>query len=136
METEATNWTITDILDMMSMIDAKLALKKEVAALEQQQQKSKGSQQSNNKGKSNNGGESKWEKRMPCRKHDGEHDWRDCPENKNRRPQSESKKEKDGRTRTFMNPEEQTPCRAPRRKAARVFSGASRPAPRWAIQRG
>ena len=33
---------LTDILDMMSTIDAKLALKKEVAALEQQQQKSKG----------------------------------------------------------------------------------------------
>ena len=87
---------LNDILDMMSTIDAKLALKKEVAALEQQQQKSKGNQQSNNnKGKSNNGGESKGEKKMPCRKHDGEHDWRDCPDNKNRRPQSESKKEKD-----------------------------------------
>ena len=33
---------LTSILDMMTMIDAKLALKKEVAALEQQQQKSKG----------------------------------------------------------------------------------------------
>ena len=28
------------------------------------------------------------------------------------------------------------PCDAPRRKAASVFSGASLPAPRWAIQRG
>ena len=67
---------LTDILDMMTMIDTKLALKKEVAALEQQQQKSKGNQQSNNKGKSNNGGESKGDKKQPCRKHDGEHDWR------------------------------------------------------------
>ncbi len=32
---------------------------------------------------------------MPCHKHDGEHDYRDCPDNKNRRPQSESKKEKE-----------------------------------------
>ncbi len=77
---------ITDILDMMSMIDLKLSLKQEVAALEQQQNKLKsGNQQSKNKGKSNNG-ESKGEKKMPCRKHDGKHDWRDCPDNKNRRP--------------------------------------------------
>jgi hypothetical protein len=73
-----------------------LALKKEVAALEQQQQQSKGNQQSNNKGKSSNGGESKGEKKTPCRKHDdGEHDWRNCPNTKNRRPQSDSKKEKE-----------------------------------------
>ncbi len=87
---------LTNILNMMSMVDAKMALKKEVAALEQQQQQSKGNQQSNNRRKSNNGGESKGEKKMPCRKHDGKHDWRDCPNNnKNRRPQSKSKKEKD-----------------------------------------
>jgi hypothetical protein len=32
---------------------------------------------------------------MPCHKHDGEHDYRDCPDNKNCRPQSKSKKEKE-----------------------------------------
>jgi hypothetical protein len=32
---------------------------------------------------------------MPCHKHDGEHDYRECPDNKNRRSQSESKKEKE-----------------------------------------
>jgi hypothetical protein len=32
---------------------------------------------------------------VSCRQHDGEHDWRNCPDNKNWRPQSESKKEKD-----------------------------------------
>ena len=86
---------ITDILDMISMIDLKLSLKREVAALKQQQNKSKsGNQQSNNKGKSNNG-ESKGEKKMPCRKHDGKHDWRYCPDNKNQRPQSKCKKEKE-----------------------------------------
>ncbi len=53
-----------------------------------------GNQQSKDEGKSTNG-ESKGERKMPCRKHDGEHDWRDCPDNKNRRPQSESKKEKE-----------------------------------------
>ncbi len=49
---------ITDILDLMSLIDSKLSLKREVTALEQQQNKAKsGNQQS--KGK--NGDESKGE---------------------------------------------------------------------------
>jgi hypothetical protein len=86
---------INNILDLMSLIDSKLSLKREVAALEQQQNKMKSkNQQSKDKGKSTNG-ELRGERKMPCRKHDGEHDWRDCPNNKNRRPQSESKKEKE-----------------------------------------
>jgi hypothetical protein len=30
---------------------------------------------------------------MPCHKHDSKHNWHDCLDNKNRRPQSKSKKE-------------------------------------------
>ncbi len=72
---------INDILDLMLLIDSKLSLKREVAALEQQQNKMKsGNQQS--KGK--NGGESKGEQQKnPCRKHDGAHKFKDCPDNKN-----------------------------------------------------
>jgi hypothetical protein len=55
------------------------------------------------------------EKKMPCRKHDGEHDWRNCPDNKNRQPQSKSKKEKDG-VRSLLGVvnfiKNQIPCRA------------------------
>jgi hypothetical protein len=72
-----------NILDLMSMIDTKLQLTKEMEALEKQQTK-KSNQQSKDK-KSKNG-ESKGERKMPCRKHDGDHDRRDCPDNKNCRP--------------------------------------------------
>jgi hypothetical protein len=86
---------INNILDLMSLIDSKLSLKLEVAALEQQQNKMKsGNQLSKDKGKSTNE-ESKGERKMPCQKHNGEHDWSDCPDNKNWRPQSKSKKEKE-----------------------------------------
>ncbi len=76
---------ITDILDLMSLIDSKLSLKREVAALEQQQNKMKSeNQQSKHKAKLTNGeSKSKEEHKMPCHKHDGEHDYRDCPDNKN-----------------------------------------------------
>ena len=95
-----------EILDLLSNIDTRLDLKAEVAFLERKESNAKNNNNSNdkssgkNKGKQSNGGEkgkSKDEKFKPCYKHDGEHDYRDCPENKNRRPQpqSESKKEKE-----------------------------------------
>jgi hypothetical protein len=53
-----------------------------------------GNQQSNKGGKSTNG-ESKGEsQKNPCKKHDGMHEWKDCPNNKNWEPQSKSVKEK------------------------------------------
>ncbi len=83
---------ITDILALMSIIDSKLSLKREVTALEQQQNKMKsGNQQSKDKAKLTNGeSKSKGERKMPCHKHDGEHDYRDCPDNK----KSEAPKQK------------------------------------------
>ena len=95
-----------EILDLLSSIDTKLDLKAEVAFLKRKENNAKNINNSNgkssdkNKGKQNNGGEngkSKDDKPKPCYKHDGEHDYRDCPDNKNRRPQpqSESKKEKE-----------------------------------------
>ncbi len=35
---------------------------------------------------------------MPCCKHGGKNDWRNCPNNKYRRPQSKSQKEKEAKT--------------------------------------
>ena len=91
-----------EILELLSMIDTKLDLKAEVAFLERKENpklnNSDRKSDGNKKGKQSNGGEggkSKEDKAKPCFKHDGKHDWRDCPDNKNRRPQSESKKEKD-----------------------------------------
>jgi len=90
---------VSDILSLMSVIETKLQLKKEVKALEEEKQrKQKSNQQSNDKGKK--GGDAKGEqKKNPCRKHDGAHDFRDCPDNPHRKgssskPASESNKEK------------------------------------------
>jgi hypothetical protein len=86
-----------EILELLSMIDTKLDLKAEVAFLERKENpklNNSDRKSDKNKGKQNNGGEggkSKDDKAKPCFKHDGEHDWRDCPDNKNRRPQNESK---------------------------------------------
>jgi hypothetical protein len=71
----------------MSMIDTKLQLKKETAALEQQQQNKKSLNQQSNRKFTN--GESKGEQQKnPCLKHDGAHEYKDCPDHKN----SKSKK--------------------------------------------
>jgi hypothetical protein len=91
---------VADILTtLMSVIKTKLQLKKEVKALEEEKQrKQKSNQQSNDKGKK--GGDAKGEqKKNPCRKHDGAHDFKDCPENPHRKgssakPASKSGKEK------------------------------------------
>jgi hypothetical protein len=90
---------VSDILDLMSTIETKLQLKKEIKALEEEKQrKQKSNQQSNNKGKKS--GEAKGEqKKNPCRKHDGAHDFKDCPDNLHRKgssskPASESGKKK------------------------------------------
>jgi hypothetical protein len=85
---------ITDILDLMLLINTKLQLKQETVALEQQQNRMKsGNQQSHNKGRPTNS-KSRGEHKMPCKKHDGAHDYWDCPNIKNQRPQSKSAKEK------------------------------------------
>ncbi len=79
----------------MLLINTKLQLKQETAALEQQQNRMKsGNQQSNKGGKSIND-ESKGEsQKNPCTRHDGAHEWKDCPDNKKQKPQSKSSKEK------------------------------------------
>jgi hypothetical protein len=74
------------------MINTKLQLKGEMKALEQQQSR-KSNQQS--KDKKSNKGESKGERKMPCHKHNGEHNYCNFLDNKNCRPQSKSKKEKE-----------------------------------------
>ena len=82
---------VNDILNMMSMIDTKLQQKKEVKALEEEkQQKNKSNQQSNDKGKKS--GEAKEEqKKNHCCKHDGAHNFKDCPNNlKNKKDSSKS----------------------------------------------
>ncbi len=83
----------------MSIIETNLQLKKEVKALEEEkQQKQKSNQHSNNKGKKS--GEAKGEqKKNPCRKHDGAHNFKDCPDNPHKKgssnkPASKSGKEK------------------------------------------
>jgi hypothetical protein len=79
-----------EILELLSMIDTKLDLKAEVAFLERKENpKLNNSDRKSDKkmGKQNNGregGKSKEDKAKPCFKHDGKHDWRDCPDNKNR----------------------------------------------------
>jgi hypothetical protein len=72
---------VSDILNMMSIINTKLQPKKEVKALEEEKQwKQKSNQQSNNKGEKS--GEAKGEqKKNLCRKHDGTHNFKDCPDN-------------------------------------------------------
>ncbi len=71
----------TDILDLILMINTELQFNKETKALEQQQQ----SKKSNQNQQSNKKGESKGEqKKNPCRKHGGAHDYKDCPDHKNK----------------------------------------------------
>jgi hypothetical protein len=84
-----------NILELMSMIDMKLQLKKKTTALEQQQQNKKSSNQQSNRKFTN--GESKGEQQKnPCLKHDRAHEYKDCPDHKNSqsKPSSESGKEK------------------------------------------
>ena len=90
---------VSDILNLMSTIETKLQLKKEVKALEEEKQrKQKSNQQSNDKGKKS--GEAKGQqKKNPCCKHNGAHNFKDCPDNPHRKgssakPTSESGKEK------------------------------------------
>ena len=68
------------ILDLLSMIDTKLALKEEVAILERKANPK--SDNSNRKSDKNKGGQSESKsKPNPCKKHDGAHDWKNCPDN-------------------------------------------------------
>jgi hypothetical protein len=52
---------ITDILDLILLIDTKLQLKQETAALEQQQNRMKSGNQQSNKGEKSTNGKSKGE---------------------------------------------------------------------------
>jgi hypothetical protein len=86
---------ITNILDLKLLIDTKLQLKQETAALEQQQNRMKSGNQESNKGGKSTSGKSKGESRKnPCKKHNDTHEWKDCPDNKNWKPQSKNAKEK------------------------------------------
>ena len=90
-----------EILDLLSIIDTKLDLKEEVAILEKKanpkpdnsnwkSDKHKGGQSNNKKSKPN-----------PCKKHDGAHDWENCPDNpykKNGTKKNGTKGESEGKT--------------------------------------
>jgi hypothetical protein len=77
------------------MIDTKLQLKKETAALEQQQQNEKSSNQQSNR-KFTNGESKGGQQKNPCRKHDNAHKYKDCLDHKNSqsKPSCKSSKEK------------------------------------------
>jgi hypothetical protein len=69
-----------EILDLLSIIDTKLALKEEVAILERKANLKPDN--SNRKSDKNKGGQSESKsKPNPCKKHDGAHDWKNCPDN-------------------------------------------------------
>ena len=70
------------ILDLLSIIDTKLALKEEVAILEKKANPK--SDNSDRKSDKHKGGQSNNESKLkpnPCKKHDGAHDWKNCPDN-------------------------------------------------------
>ncbi|KAL3806193.1 hypothetical protein ACHAXA_010840 [Cyclostephanos tholiformis] len=68
-----------DILELMTQIDNKFKLKAEAAALERKANPKEHSNHSKGKEKSSGGG-SKSRGKNPCRKHDGAHEWKDCPD--------------------------------------------------------
>ena len=88
-----------DILELMTQLDTKFRLKKEFAELEKQSLNNKqgksnqSSNNGNNKGGNGNGNGKKSSNSNPCRKHDGAHEWKDCPDNKSN--QNKSKGDKD-----------------------------------------
>ncbi len=77
-----------DILEMMTQLDKKFRLKKEFAELEKKPSNNSNNNNNNNKqgksqssgSKGGNGNEKKHSN--PCNKHDGAHEWKDCPDNK------------------------------------------------------
>ena len=83
-----------DILKFMTQLDTKFRLKKQFV-----EQEKKESGNNNNGGKSNNqlgmngssGNGGKKKQSNPCRKHDGAHEWKDCPGNSNNKEKSQSK---------------------------------------------
>ena len=83
-----------DILELMTQLDKKFRLKKEFAESEK---KSVNNNNNNNKpGKSQSnggGGKSDKKKSNPCRKHDGAHEWKDCPDNKSNENKAKSDKD-------------------------------------------
>jgi hypothetical protein len=70
-----------DILELMQTIDNNFKLKAEAAALEQKANPKGHSNHLKGKEKSSDGG-SKSGGKNPCRKHDGAHEWKDCPDYK------------------------------------------------------
>ena len=84
----------SDIIELMTQLDKKFWLKKEFAELEN---KSVNNNNNNNKpGKSQSnggGGKSDKKKSNPCRKHDGAHEWKDCPDNKSNKSKAKSDKD-------------------------------------------
>jgi hypothetical protein len=85
-----------DILEMMTQLNKKFRLKKEFAELEKNNNNNnnnngKSNQSSNGNNKGGNGGRKK-STSNPCRKYDGAHEWKDCPDNKSN---NKSKSDKD-----------------------------------------
>ena len=71
-----------EILALLSMIDTKLGLKEEVAILEKKANpKSDNSDRKSDKHKGGQSNDDKKSKPNPCKKHDGAHDWKNCPDN-------------------------------------------------------
>ena len=70
------------ILDLLSIIDTKLALKEEIPILEKKANHK--SDNSDRKSDKHKGGQSNNESKLkpnPCKKHNGAHDWKNCPDN-------------------------------------------------------
>ena len=83
-----------NILKFMTQLNTKFRLKKQFV-----EQEKNASGNNNNGGKSNNqlgkngssGNGGKKKQFNPCRKHDGAHEWKDCPDNSNNKEKSQSK---------------------------------------------
>ena len=78
-----------DILELMQTIENKFKLKAEAAALELKANPKEHSNHSKGKEKSSDGC-SKSGGKNPCRKHDGAHEWKDCP---NYKPPNKAKED-------------------------------------------
>jgi hypothetical protein len=97
----------TDILELMTQLDTKFWLKKQFAEQEKKASGNNNNNNNNNRGKSNNqsgkngkSGNGGKKSTNPCRKHDGAHEWKDCPDNNNNKEkgQSKSKSDKEGKS--------------------------------------
>ena len=84
-----------DILELMTQIDKKFKLKAKASALKrktnQKEQHSNHSKEKSSNNSSKKGGKN------PCRKHDDEHEWKDCPDYKPPNKVKEKFKKGDGK---------------------------------------